>query len=87
MPALIFGIAALLWVGFAAVAMLDPDTFTSISTSLADGPAPLRWLAWILLLPWMAAVAIWEAGWAFGARVAAVGALAIGTLLVLFPKA
>ena len=73
------------WLIVAYLLIATPDTadrFWSWSAGLAFWQ---RVIEWVVLLPWMLALAIWNADWSTNLRVAAIIAIAGGWIVAALP--
>jgi hypothetical protein len=75
-----------LWGAFIALAIVSPETLTSIWQSTTDLWWPLKLLVWILFLPWMIGLLVWQADWSFAARMGVIVVLALGWSAMSFPR-
>ena len=77
---------AVLW-GAVGIAIIgDPGAIDAAWRSIGGTPLPVQGLAWLLFLPVMAGMWIWETDWALVVRVALVVALAAWNLVVFIPR-
>lgn len=74
------------WFAFATVAVLDPGVLDQIWADAGQLHLALQALAWLLLLPLMAGLWIWETDWPLLVRVGLVIALAAWNVLVFIPR-
>ncbi len=86
MKRLFFIVMVGLWGAFIALAIVSPETLTSIWRSTADLWWPLKLAVWILFLPWMIGLLVWQADWSFAARMAVIVVLALGWSAMSFPR-
>jgi hypothetical protein len=64
----ILGLVAVivLWVLFGAALVFSPATLDGIWRSFRGLPLPVQIVGWIVLLPWVLGLVIWESSWATG---------------------
>jgi hypothetical protein len=84
---ILFGIFALLWVGFGAALLLSQGSIDAAWQWVNDLPLILKLLAWLLFLPVMAGMWVWETTWPVVLRLLLVAGVAGWNLLVLLPRA
>jgi hypothetical protein len=77
---------AALWLAFGVAIARDPARLDAAWTRLRRLPLVVQALAWLALLPVLAALWIWRTGWPRVARLALVAGLAGWNLLVLMPR-
>jgi hypothetical protein len=87
MPYLIFAVVAILWVAFSVALIVTAGSLEAQWDWVRGQSIVVQGVMWVLLLPWMAALAIWEGSFALGARLAIVAGLAVVNLYLFFPKA
>jgi hypothetical protein len=75
-----------LWGAFIAVAFTSPDTLTDIWRWAGDLWWPFQIAVWILFLPWMIGLWVWQTDWSFAARMAVIAVLAVGWSAASFPR-
>jgi len=75
-----------LWGAFIALAFASPETLTEIWRWTSDLWWPLQVAVWILFLPWMIGLWVWQTDWSFAARMALVVVLALGWSAASFPR-
>jgi hypothetical protein len=75
-----------LWGAFIAVAFTSPGTLTEIWRWAGDLWWPLQVVVWVLFLPWMIGLLVWQADWSFTARMAVILVLAVGWSAASFPR-
>jgi len=78
---------AAMWVALGVAIVRAPARVDAAWRRLRALPLLVQLLAWVLLLPVVAAVAIWQLGWPKIARVVVVAAIAAWNLLVFLPAA
>ena len=75
-----------LWGAFIALAFVAPDT----SNEAWDWAGSLWWpwqvLVWIVFLPWMVGLLVWQTDWSFALRMTLIAAIAVGWSAASFPR-
>ncbi len=77
---------AALWLALGVAVVVEPGLVDAAWAGVGQLPLPIQGLAWLLFLPLMAGLWIWEADWPFLVRVGLVIALAAWNVLVLLPR-
>ena len=86
MKRLFFIVMVGLWGAFITLAIVSPETLTSILQWTTDLWWPVKLVVWILFLPWMIGLLVWQADWSFAARMAVIVVLALGWSAMSFPR-
>lgn len=86
MRRLFFIVMVGLWGAFIALAFASPETLGEISRWAGDLWWPIQIAVWILFLPWMIGLLVWQADWSFAARMAVIVVLALGWSAASFPR-
>jgi len=86
MKRLFFVIMVGLWGAFIALAFTAPDTLTHLWQWVGDLWWPFEIAVWIVFLPWMIGLLVWQADWSFAARMAVIAVLALGWSAMSFPR-
>jgi hypothetical protein len=82
----VFVVALLLWVAFGVALLFGYQSELHVAhRALQEAPPILEVLGWVLLLPWVAALAVWESSWDLWLRATAIVSLAWLSLYILFP--
>jgi hypothetical protein len=84
---LAFIIFAAMWIGFAFAVFTDPGKLDDAWLWVRSLNIVAQLLLWLLFLPVLAAVWIWETAWPMLVRVTFVGGLALWSLWMFIPKA
>lgn len=87
MPYLWFGLVVVGWVGFGALLIVAAGSLGEMWSWVRGQSLIVQGVMWLLLLPWMAALAIWESTWDLWVRLAVIGGVALANLYLFFPKA
>ncbi len=82
---ILFVVFAVLWVGFAVALVSSQGTIDAAWQSVRDLPLLVQVFVWILLLPVMAGLWIWETSWPLVLRLVLVIGLAGWNLLIMLP--
>ncbi len=83
----LFVLFALLWAGFLAAVVMSQGTLDGTWETIRGLPIVLQAIVWLLFLPVVAGLWIWETSWPFVVRVLLVVGLAGWNLLVFLPRA
>lgn len=84
---ILFGLFLLLWIGFGAALALSQGSLDQAWATIRALPLPVQLLVWLLFLPVMVGLWIWEAsGWPMLVRLGLVIGVAGWNLLVFLPK-
>lgn len=83
----LFVVFALLWVAFGAALIWNQGSIDQAWATINGLPLILRAIVWLLFLPVMAGLWVWETSWPLVVRVATIVALAGWNLLVFLPRA
>jgi hypothetical protein len=75
-----------LWGAFIALAFASPETLDDIWRWAGDLWWPVEIAVWLLFLPWMIGLWVWQADWSFAARLAVIVVLALGWSAASFPR-
>jgi hypothetical protein len=83
----LFAIFAILWIAFGAALIWSQGSVDQAWAAINGLPLILRILVWLLFLPVMAGLWIWETSWPLIVRVIAIVGIAGWNLLVFLPRA
>ena len=83
----LFVVFAILWIAFGVAIVWSQGSIDEVWQTVRAWPLIVQLGAWLLLLPVMAGLWIWETGWPLIVRLALVLGLAGWNLLVFLPKA
>jgi hypothetical protein len=84
MAILVF-VVAVLWIAFGAALVVRQDGLDSAWSAFRTAPFPLQVVEGVVLLPWVLALAAWEASWALWLRLLLVAGLAWATIYAFLP--
>lgn len=84
--AIIFGVVLVLWIAFGAVLIFNAGSLDDLWQSFRDQPLLVQVIGWIVLLPWLIGLWVWETTWPLVARVVVVAGLAVATIFMFFPR-
>jgi hypothetical protein len=76
-----------LWIGFGVALVWSQGSLDDTWRYIQSLPLLVQLVAWLLCLPVMAGLWIWETTWPFLVRLTLVGGVAAWNLLVFLPKA
>ena len=74
------------WLVFGYIALYTPGGLDSLWESVRALPAVVQVILWLVLLPYMAALWVWQADWSVPVRVGVIGGIALGTVLLSIPR-
>jgi hypothetical protein len=83
----LFGVFAVLWLAVAAALVANPGALHELYEAVRALPILVQAVVWLLFLPVMAGLWIWETTWPLVVRLALVIGLAGWNLLVFLPRA
>lgn len=83
----LFAVFAVLWVGFIAALVVSHGSLDQAWDTLRSWPPAIQAVVWLLFLPVVGGLWVWETAWPFLTRIIVVLALAWFNLIVLLPKA
>lgn len=86
MKRLFFILMVGLWGAFIALTLTSPDTLSSAWQWAGGLWWPLQVAVWIVFLPWMIGLLVWQADWTFTVRMAVIVVLALGWSAASFPR-
>jgi hypothetical protein len=86
MRRLFFIVMVGVWGAFIALAFTSPETLSDIWRWAGDLWWPVQIAVWVLFLPWMIGLLVWQADWSFAARMAVIVVLALGWSAASFPR-
>ena len=84
---ILFAIFAVIWIAFAAGLIVSQGSVDQAWQTIRELPFLVQVVVWILFLPVMIGLWIWETSWPLVVRVVLVVGVAGWNLLVLLPKA
>jgi hypothetical protein len=82
----VFTLFTLLWLGFAATLLFRRELLEKVWRSIRRLPLPVQLLLWLLLLPVMLGLWIWQTSWPVWLRAVLVAGLAWWNVYVFFPR-
>jgi hypothetical protein len=83
----LFVVFAVLWVGFIGALVLSQGSLDQTWAAITSWPWPIQVVAWVLFLPVIGGLWLWETSWPLLVRIAGVLGLAWFNLIVLIPRA
>lgn len=83
---LVFALFAVLWLSFAAALALSPGTLDAIWRQTRRLPLIVQAIVWLLFLPLMIGLWIWERNWTVVVRLVLVLAIGFANISMFFPK-
>ena len=82
----LFGLFALIWAAFGIALVISPTSVAQAWQTIRDWPLAVQALAWLLFLPVMVGLWVWETDWPLVVRIVTVVAIAAWNLLVFRPR-
>jgi len=83
----LFGVFLLIWIAFGAALIWSQGSIDEAWRTIRDLPLIVQAVAWLLFLPVMVGLWVWETTWPLIVRLLVVLGLAGWNLLVFLPKA
>lgn len=83
---ILLGVFGALWLGFGWTLATGPEALDEGWRALRSAPLPVQGLAWLLGLPLVAGLWVWESAWPLVLRLVVIVGLAGWNLLVLVPR-
>jgi hypothetical protein len=83
----LFVVFGAMWVGFAIAVIGSQPSIDEVWQTIRSWPLIVQLLAWILVLPVMAGLWVWETTWPLLVRLVLVLGLAGWNLMILLPRA
>ena len=84
---ILFAIFAVIWIAFGASLIWSQGSVDAAWQAIGDLPLILQLLVWLLFLPVMAALWIWETTWPLAVRILLVVGIGVWNLFVFLPRA
>ena len=81
-----FAVAALLWSAFWAAVVVDPAGLDAVWHGIRGLWWPVQGLAWVLFLPWLLGLRVWQGAGPAALRLPLILGLALATLGASFPR-
>jgi hypothetical protein len=82
----LFVVFAIIWVAFGAALVFSQGSIDQVWAAIGSLPWPVQALAWLLLLPVMAGLWVWDSSWPMLVRLTIVIGVAGWSLLIFLPK-
>lgn len=80
-----FVIFAVLWLAFAVALLISQRTLDVVWAGLRGLPLLIQGIAWLLLLPVVAGLWIWQQEWGLWLRLLLIAGLAVANLVAFYP--
>ena len=84
---ILFTIFALVWAGFAVGLIASQGSLDQAWQTIRALPLPVEAVVWLLFLPAVVGLWIWETTWPLLVRLVLIGGIAGWNLLILLPRA
>jgi hypothetical protein len=85
-PRLGFVVVAGLWLTFGIALAVDPGVLDQLWRSVRGLWLPVEALVWVLFLPWVLGLWIWQVAWPAGERLLMEAGLAVATLMIFLAQ-
>jgi hypothetical protein len=80
-----FMVMTLIWAAFATALVASPASLDGAWQRFQELPRPVEAVVWLLVLPWMIGLAIWESSWkSRNVRLLVVTLLGLGCVVAAF---
>ncbi len=83
----LFGVFAVLWIGFGAALLVSQGSIDQAWSAIRNLPLIVQVAVWLLFLPVMVGLWVWETSWPLVVRIVLVLGVAGWNLLVFLPRA
>ena len=83
----LFVIFAIIWIAFGAALVVSQGSVDQAWAAIRSLPLPIQAVVWLLFLPAMVGLWVWEQAWPVLVRLALVVGIGAWNLLVFLPKA
>ena len=84
---LLLAVFAVIWLAFAAALVLSQGSLDEAWTTIRDLPLVVQLVIWLLFLPVMAGLWVWETSWPLIVRIVIVLGLGGWNILMFLPRA
>jgi hypothetical protein len=85
-PYVVFPVVVLLWLAFGAALVVDPGALGSLWHAIRGLWLPVQAAVWVLALPWMIGLWIWQTAWAPWLRLLLAAGIAVANVYAFFPR-
>lgn len=82
----VFAVVLTLWAAFGALLVVAPGQLDDLWHATRGLWLPIQALAWLVFLPWVLALWIWQASWPLALRLVLVSGLGIATIVIFYPR-
>ena len=82
----VFTLFTLLWLAFIAALFLKREVLNNLWQSIRSLPLPVQLILWLLFLPLMAGLWIWQTPWPVWLRLVLVAGLAWWNVFMFYPR-
>lgn len=80
------GLFTLLWLVFFAFLIFEPERLTDVWLWFRELPLIVQVIGWLVLLPLVLGLVVWNAPWPTGARITVIGLIALLTIGLFSPR-
>ena len=84
---ILFAIFAMIWIAFGAALLMSQGSLDGAWATIRGLPLVVQVIVWVLFLPVMIGLWVWESSWPLVARLVLVAGLAGWNLLMFLPRA
>lgn len=84
--AVVWATFTVLWIAFVAALALSPGTLDDLWRSVRELPLAVQGAVWLLFLPLMIGLWVWERAWALPLRLVLILGLAAWNIFLFFPR-
>lgn len=84
MELLVATMMAVVWLGFGIALVAAPARLSLVWHAVRRSSPLVQLIAWILLLPWMIGLALWESGWSPFMRRCLIAVFAVSCCIVVY---
>jgi hypothetical protein len=85
-PIVTFAAVTVLWLAYGAMLVAAPDTLGDLWRAVGDLWLPLKAVIWVLFLPWMIGLWVWQSSWPLAVRLTLDICLGVTTVIAFFPR-
>ena len=82
----VLAVVVMSWVGFGLAMWAAPELLLDIWEWVGGLSIAAELVFWILGLPWMLALAVWQTAWPAGVQVALIAGIALFSVRTFYPK-
>jgi hypothetical protein len=83
---LVFALFTVLWIAFAAAVVSSPGTLSALWHQIRQLPLVIQGLVWLLFLPIVMGLWIWERNWSLPIRLILIVGLGVANIFMFVPR-